>query len=317
MDLEHRHRIEQEFFDRQAAVERDADLCMNRFVPRYRHPSPEPIFPKEHLFHQMLPLEGKLVLDYGCGNGENSVLLAKCGAQVEGFDLSSEMCRVATERAEVNGVASSVTISCRSGEHTGYPDHRFDIVFGCAILHHLDMQLACREIRRLLKPGGVALFAEPVAFSGSYRWIKRQIRRVLPAPVHITETERQLTQEDFRVLSAHFERVDCTCFGLLDRALGIRPLIRFEPAVARLDYRLLRTFPTLQRYCSYVTIRASEPRQGVCRSGSSRGRSSRAWPSWPSHSPMRRSPQSLLLKRLLDRKAYEGTPHCLSSKHAA
>jgi ubiquinone/menaquinone biosynthesis C-methylase UbiE len=37
-----------------------------------------------------------------------------------------------------------------------FPDHHFDVVFGISILHHLEFETALRELRRVLKPGGLA-----------------------------------------------------------------------------------------------------------------------------------------------------------------
>ena len=51
------------------------------------------------------PVAGLRVLDAGCGDGWLSIILAKRGAFVEGFDISAEGVRVAQRRAEVNGVA--------------------------------------------------------------------------------------------------------------------------------------------------------------------------------------------------------------------
>jgi SAM-dependent methyltransferase len=46
-----------------------------------------------------------------------------------------------------------------------------DVVFGIAILHHLDLDLAAREVRRVLKKGGRAIFQEPVRNSKFVRRI--------------------------------------------------------------------------------------------------------------------------------------------------
>lgn len=43
-----------------------------------------------------------------------------------------------------------------------FPDNSFDAVFGFGILHHLDYEKALDEIRRVLRPGGVMIFNEPL-----------------------------------------------------------------------------------------------------------------------------------------------------------
>jgi len=42
-----------------------------------------------------------------------------------------------------------------------FADASFDVVYGCSILHHLDVGAALREVRRVLRPGGRLVFSEP------------------------------------------------------------------------------------------------------------------------------------------------------------
>lgn len=49
-------------------------------------------------------ISGKKILDIGCGTGLLSVKLAKMGGDVTGVDLSSDMLRIATERAAALGM---------------------------------------------------------------------------------------------------------------------------------------------------------------------------------------------------------------------
>ena len=43
-----------------------------------------------------------------------------------------------------------------------FEDNSFDVVFGFGILHHLDYEMALDEIHRVLRPGGVMIFNEPL-----------------------------------------------------------------------------------------------------------------------------------------------------------
>ena len=43
-----------------------------------------------------------------------------------------------------------------------FPEASCDVVFGVSVLHHLELDTALREIRRVLKPHGVMIFAEPL-----------------------------------------------------------------------------------------------------------------------------------------------------------
>ena len=62
-----------------------------------------------------------------------------------------------------------------------YSDAAFDSVVGSSILHHLEIEPALREIRRVLKPGGTIYFTEPnmlnpqIAVQKNIPWIKRKL----------------------------------------------------------------------------------------------------------------------------------------------
>ena len=61
-------------------------------------------------------LHGKRVLDYGCGLGETTTLLAKSGARVSTFDLSAASIAIARQRARLNGVESAIDFTVCAGE---------------------------------------------------------------------------------------------------------------------------------------------------------------------------------------------------------
>src|SRR5215218_6106134 len=97
-------------------------------------------------FARLGDLRGKCVLDYGCGHGMAAVVLARAGAAVTAFDLSPGYVAEARERAAACGVATQCVVA--DGEHLPFPDASFDAVWGNAILHHLDLTRAGRELRR-------------------------------------------------------------------------------------------------------------------------------------------------------------------------
>ena len=107
-------------------------------------------------------LRGKRVLEYGCGLGESIVRLAKAGAEVTTFDLSPKSVMVSRARAKLNHVDSCVRPTVAGGEFLPYADESFDIIFGSAILHHLDANLGWSDVKRVLKARGKAVFVEPM-----------------------------------------------------------------------------------------------------------------------------------------------------------
>ena len=90
--------------------------------------------------------------------------------------------------------------------HTGFPDGAFDLIRGNSILHHLELEPALRELRRILAPGGRAVFVEPLAHNPLLR-----LGRAL-TPMARTEDEHPFTAADWDTCAAvfpgfrHFER---------------------------------------------------------------------------------------------------------------
>jgi len=101
---------------------------------------------------------GKRALEIGCGTGVFLERVARCGAALHGLDLSDELLEKA--RARVAGLAN-VVLDRGNAEATPYPGAHFDAVYGSSILHHLSLDAALAEARRVLKPGGRLVFAEP------------------------------------------------------------------------------------------------------------------------------------------------------------
>jgi len=103
-------------------------------------------------------LKGKRILICACGTGVWPVAAAKDGAEVFAFDISETAIEKAQEMARFNEV--EVRADVMDSHALEYPDDYFDVVYGQAILHHVDCGIAGAEIRRCLKPGGVAYFRE-------------------------------------------------------------------------------------------------------------------------------------------------------------
>jgi SAM-dependent methyltransferase len=200
-------------------------------------------------FRQLGDLAGLRVLDYGCGHGMASVVLARRGALVTAFDLSPGYLDEARRRAAANGVA--VTFLRADGERLPFADASFDRVWGNAVLHHLDPEIAGRELRRVLRPNGVAVFCEPWGENPLLGWARCR----LPYPgKQRTPDEQPLRRRHVRRLRPLFSSVEVRGYQLLSMA---RRVLRPGRVVAGLDWcdrMLLDRVPALQRYCRYVVL---------------------------------------------------------------
>jgi ubiquinone/menaquinone biosynthesis C-methylase UbiE len=140
-------------------------------------------------------VQGKFLLDLGCGAGENSVYFSKLGANCVASDYSPGMVETALKLAQVNGVKVEGRVI--NAMDIDYPDNTFDIVYAANLLHHIpDPLVTIKEIHRVLKPGGKMCFWDPLRHNpviNVYRRIATEVRTEDETPLHINlvgEVER-------------------------------------------------------------------------------------------------------------------------------
>jgi ubiquinone/menaquinone biosynthesis C-methylase UbiE len=108
---------------------------------------------------------GQSVLEVGCGNGVFLPFLAAAvgpGGHVVGIDHSPQFVASAQERMRAAGVANIVTVQEADACELPFADATFDAAHCERVLMHIDDPTAAlREMRRVVKPGGVVVAAEP------------------------------------------------------------------------------------------------------------------------------------------------------------
>jgi SAM-dependent methyltransferase len=232
----------------EATLTPDATLRVGaRTLARYQRPPAGTPYPLEFAYHLLGDVTGLRIVDFGCGSGANSVLLANRGAHVWAVDISEDLIRLGQRRMAVSGLPGGAQFIVGSAHDLPFPDNSIDIVFGIAILHHLDLKLVSREVHRVLKPGGRAIFQEPVRNSASVRFVRSLIPYRAP---DISPYERPLTDGELREFAAPFRSRRTRAFNL-----PFVPLAEFLPllkkrmdAVYRADGTLLRRIPALAYY---------------------------------------------------------------------
>jgi SAM-dependent methyltransferase len=145
----------------------------------------------------------------GCGEGKEILLLAKKGLRTFSMDLSfNQLCRA---RDAINEYApeAKVYFVQANAEEPPFSAESFRIIHGKAILHHLDLELMKEVINRLLKPGGKASFAEPLARHPLF-WLGRRL-----TPQFRTEDEHPLKLSEMESFAKSFYRYEAKTFFLL------------------------------------------------------------------------------------------------------
>jgi ubiquinone/menaquinone biosynthesis C-methylase UbiE len=224
-----------------------------RQVARYMQPSPTTVYPLEYAYALLGDVRGLRVLDFGCGSGENSLLLARRGARVVGVDISASLIDLAKRRLRVNHAERGAAFIVGSAHDLPIHAASVDVVLGIAILHHLDLDASAREVHRVLKSGGRAIFQEPVRQSA----VLRAVRRVIPyrAP-DVSPYERPLTDGEISRFADRFSSRRVRTFSLpfVNLAWAVPPFRKYIHDAYRLDGALLKRVPSLAAYAGIEVI---------------------------------------------------------------
>ncbi|MFQ5904981.1 MAG: methyltransferase domain-containing protein [bacterium] len=196
-------------------------------------------------------LEGKRVLEVGPGEGFDIKNLFELGARVTAVDISSKSLNLTRELCSESGllVMDGVTL--------GFRDSVFDLVFSRTLLMHVDREGFLRECRRVLKPGGKAVFIEPLKYNPllvPYRAAFSFGRFMEPD---------YLRPADTKAMSGIFSSVKIWYFYLISAVGGpfasIAPWSRilFAP-LEWMDRALLSIFPRLRNLCWISVIECAK-----------------------------------------------------------
>lgn len=132
----------------------------------------------ERLDALLSPRAGKKYFDIGCGTGNYTIALHEKGIDFTGIDPSQNMLSKARDRKP------GMDWVCAAAEAIPFPDSFFDGAVGTLTIHHWsDLEKACREICRVLKPGGrMVLFTSSPRQMQGY-WLNHYFPEMLKASI--------------------------------------------------------------------------------------------------------------------------------------
>jgi 2-polyprenyl-3-methyl-5-hydroxy-6-metoxy-1,4-benzoquinol methylase len=246
-----------------SASEARKTVLRNVNLERYQAPPADTCYPLEYAFHLLGNVHGKLVLDLGCGSGEETIPLRQRGARVIGIDLSPDLLEVAHRRLQKYGLDADLRV--RSAYDTQLPDGSVDVIFCIALLHHLEISRVKREMLRILKPDGFLIVQEPIRLS----WSMKQLRRFFPKGEDVSDGEYPLNVQQLQEIVEGLELVASRNFRTPFVPLLLKAF--HAPSAQRKiwsrDAWILRHFPALQHF-STVRVMALRPQQHLCRTAS-------------------------------------------------
>jgi len=199
---------------------------------------------------------GLTALDLGGGGGSAAVVLADRGARVVVCDLSRESLKLGAAQAAKYEVAGLVHCVAADGCRVPLPDHSVDRILGLGILHHLgDPSAAGAEVKRLLKPGGRAVFTEPMSGNPLLGFT----RAALPyRKKHRSDDEHPLTRAE---ITAFLAAAGGGSAEVFDLTAMIRRLFRNRGRksggiflLEKVDRALFAVVPPLKRWARYCLI---------------------------------------------------------------
>lgn len=245
MQLNERQQREKEFWDKHAAVDMWANWKEQSYEAwrTYR-----PI--QQAALDWLGPIAGKRIML--CGVGAEAVIFARAGAEVYGFDISETQTRAVEKLATRLQLADRIKVKAMPFEDLQFPDSHFDLVYGHAILHHIDLAKGAAELNRVMQPGARATFLEPLGINPLLQFA----RRYLPYPGKgRTEDEQPLNYSQIEFFIKHFGHSRYREFNFLTmvrrRVTRNRTVLDF---LQRGDDLLLNRFPALRRYCQQIWI---------------------------------------------------------------
>ena len=112
------------------------------------------IFKKEKLIKER-------ILEVGCGNGRDSIYLAKQGCKVVGIDISPKAVVFAKKNKEnlLKNKLLKINLNFKIAnvEKLPFPDEYFGGIYSVGVLHSTNLRKSLKEISRVLKKDGVGV----------------------------------------------------------------------------------------------------------------------------------------------------------------
>jgi SAM-dependent methyltransferase len=161
-------------------------------------------------------------------------------------------------RAHATKLGFSCDFRKMDAHNLDFADGSLDLVFGVAILHHLEFACAMREIHRVLREGGKIMFVEPLRNNPVARLVRSLTPHArTPDELPLGRPELRLIARNFAV-DYYYSELFTVMGALISRPFfksPINPLTKFCDFA---DDRLMRMAPIAAAYYRSVVIRGTK-----------------------------------------------------------
>lgn len=166
--------------------------------------------PETDIYHRLLSLDNKHILELGCGSADITRDIATAG---EGRTITAlEVDEIAHQKNLQLTDLPNVTFGLAGAQDIPLDDASVDVVFMFKSLHHVPVDLmdqSLQEIHRVLKPAGLAYISEPV-YAGEFNEILR-----------LFHDERKVREAAFKAVK---KAVDAGLFNLVEETFFNSPM---------------------------------------------------------------------------------------------
>lgn len=207
----------------------DSKTFWDKMAPKYAESQMRSVDDYEHTLARTLShLTPEMrVLEMGCGTGTTALRLAPHVKAFVGTDQSSEMIRIARDKAADEH--SNLEFRVLGAAESAQLEEGFDVVMGFNLFHLVpDADAVLADIFKMLKPGGLMISKTPCLMDKAFGWKRFLVAGMLPILKRIGKAPDvglwRIADVDRRIADAGFETLESGNFPAISRYVVARKI---------------------------------------------------------------------------------------------
>jgi 2-polyprenyl-3-methyl-5-hydroxy-6-metoxy-1,4-benzoquinol methylase len=207
----------------------DSKTFWDKMAPKYAESQMRSVEDYEHTLARTLShLTPEMrVLEMGCGTGTTALRLAPHVKAFVGTDQSSEMIRIARDKAADEH--SNLEFRVLGAAESAQLEEGFDVVMGFNLFHLVpDADAVLADIFKMLKPGGLMISKTPCLMDKAFGWKRFLVAGMLPILKRIGKAPDvglwRIADVDRRIADAGFETLEAGNFPAISRYVMARKI---------------------------------------------------------------------------------------------